>query len=221
MNSLRSRNNQKLLDIYQILFDFFGPQGWWPGDSKFEILVGAVLTQNTSWKNVEKSIKNLKEKNLLTFEKMANMDERELAMAIKSSGFYNQKAKRLKNLLIAIVSTYGSFEEFLKIGTDEARKFLLSQKGIGKETADSIILYAMERPVFVVDAYTFRIFERFGFKTDRDYDRIREEIEEAFKYDVSKLKEFHALLVELGKNKCKKIPICNECPLNKLCQKNI
>lgn len=221
MNSLRSRNNQKLLDIYQILFDFFGPQGWWPGESKFEILVGAVLTQNTSWKNVEKSIKNLKEKNLLNFEKMAGMDERELAMAIKSSGFYNQKAKRLKNLLIAIVSKYGSFEEFLKIGTNEARKFLLSQEGIGRETADSIILYAMERPVFVVDAYTFRIFERFGFKTDRDYDRIREGIEEAFNFDVSKLKEFHALLVELGKSKCKKIPLCQECPLNRLCQKNI
>lgn len=219
MSSLKSRNEGTLLNIYKILLDYFGPQGWWPGESRFEILVGAVLTQNTSWKNVEKSIKNLKDKGLLNFDKMNSMDERELAYEIRSSGFYNLKARRLKNLLNAISAKFGTFEEFLKINIDDARNFLLSQNGIGKETADSIILYAMDKPVFVVDAYTFRIFERFGIKTDGDYEFVRNMVEEAFNHDVEKLKEFHALLVALGKSKCKKIPLCDECPLNKYCEK--
>ncbi len=221
MNSLKNKSNYTVLDIYNILYNSFGPQGWWPGDSKFEILVGAILTQNTTWKNVEKSIANLKKRNLMSFEMILDLDEKDLAMAIKSSGFYNQKAKRLKNVLLEIKSKYGSFEDFLKMEKDDARKFLLSQNGIGKETADSIILYAMEKPAFVVDAYTFRIFKRFGFNIGMDYEFIKNKVEEDLNRDVEKMKEFHALLVELGKTYCKKVPKCDNCPLEQFCEKNV
>lgn len=220
MNSLKNRNNNSIIDLYKILFSIFGPQGWWPADSKFEVIIGAILTQNTSWKNVEKSIKNLKSLGLLDFDKIIKMDKNELALAIKSSGFYNQKSDRIKTLLERIKEKYKSLENFLQEDPEKARNFLLSIKGIGKETADSIILYAMDKPYFVVDAYTKRFFKRFGIDMD-DYETIRKNVENSLDHDLQKLKEFHALIVELSKNYCKKIPKCEICPLNDKCDKNV
>ncbi|MGC8619832.1 MAG: endonuclease III domain-containing protein [Thermoplasmata archaeon] len=220
MNSLKNKNNFSISDLYSFLYNAFGPQGWWPADTKFEVIVGAILTQNTSWKNVEKSIKNLKLKNLLDFNVIYNLSVEVLANEIKSSGFYRQKANRLKSLIYSIHSNYGSLENFLNQEVNEARKFLLSIKGIGKETADSIILYAMDKPVFVVDSYTLRIFKRIGFDL-RDYETIKMQIEKNFNYNTENLKEFHALLVELAKRYCKKSPSCDTCPINHFCEKNI
>ncbi len=211
----------EIKNIYNILFESFGPQHWWPGETKFEIVVGAVLTQNTSWKNVEKSIKELKENNLLEFEKILNVDENVLQEKIRSSGFYKQKAQRLKNLVIKIKEEYGTFENFLENGE---REFLLNIKGIGMETADSILLYAMDKPYFVVDAYTLRIFKRYGIIDNEDkknYENVRKLVEETFNKNVKDLQEFHALLVKLGKEYCRKVPRCDNCPLREKCKKKI
>ncbi|MGC8663471.1 MAG: endonuclease III domain-containing protein [Thermoplasmata archaeon] len=221
MNSLKNKNSLSIQDLYNLLYSLFGPQRWWPAKTKFEVIVGAVLTQNTSWKNVEKSILNLKRKGLLNFQKMVDLDEKDLAEYVKSSGFYKQKAKRLKNLVMAIKNNYGTLENFLKEDIYNARNFLLSNKGIGKETADSIILYAIEKPIFVVDAYTLRIFKRLGFKIENDYEGTRKIVEKQLNKNVNDLKEFHALLIELGKKYCKKLPLCESCPLNNFCEKNV
>ncbi len=208
-------------EIYRILFEKFGTQNWWPGETKFEIVVGAVLTQNTSWKNVERSIEELKNKDLLDFEKILGMDEKDVSEKIRSSGFYKQKASRLKILVLKIKENYGTFEEFIKKAD---RNFLLSIKGIGMETADSILLYAMDRPYFVVDSYTFRIFKRIGIidnEKKKNYEKVREMVESAFDKNVKDLQEFHALIVKLGKEYCRKIPICDKCPLREKCEKNI
>ncbi len=211
----------EIREIYRILYENFGSQHWWPGETKFEIVIGAVLTQNTSWKNVERSIAELKSRNLLDYEKVLNVDENELSEIIKSSGFYKQKASRLKELVLKIKENYGTFENFLKKGE---RDFLLSIKGIGMETADSILLYAMDRPYFVVDAYTLRIFKRTGLTDNeqkKNYEKIREMVEKAFQKNVKDLQELHALLVKLGKEYCKKKPVCDACPLKEKCEKNI
>jgi len=211
----------EIKNIYNILFESFGPQHWWPGETKFEIVVGAVLTQNTSWKNVEKSIKELKENNLLEFEKILNVNENVLQEKIRSSGFYKQKARRLKNLVMKIKEKYGTFENFLENGE---REFLLNIKGIGMETADSILLYAMDKPYFVVDAYTLRIFKRYGIIDNDDkknYENVRKLVEETFNKNVKDLQEFHALLVKLGKEYCRKNPGCDSCPLREKCKKKV
>jgi len=211
----------EIKNIYNVLFESFGPQHWWPGETKFEIVVGAVLTQNTSWKNVEKSIKELKDNNLLEFEKILNVDENVLMEKIRSSGFYKQKAQRLKNLVMKIKEKYGTFENFLENGE---REFLLDIKGIGMETADSILLYAMDKPYFVVDAYTLRIFKRYGIIDNDDkknYENVRRMVEETFNKNVKDLQEFHALLVKLGKEYCRKNPRCDNCPLKEKCKKKI
>ncbi len=211
----------EIKNIYNILFESFGPQHWWPGETKFEIVVGAVLTQNTSWKNVEKSIKELKDNNLLEFEKILNVDENVLQEKIRSSGFYKQKAQRLKNLVMKIKEKYGTFENFLENGE---REFLLNIKGIGMETADSILLYAMDKPYFVVDAYTLRIFKRYGIIDNDDkknYENVRKLVEETFNKNVKDLQEFHALLVKLGKEYCRKNPRCDNCPLREKCKKKV
>lgn len=211
----------EIKNIYNILFESFGPQHWWPGETKFEIVVGAVLTQNTSWKNVEKSIKELKDNNLLAFEKILNVAENFLQEKIRSSGFYKQKAQRLKNLVMKIKEEYGTFENFLENGE---REFLLNIKGIGMETADSILLYAMDKPYFVVDAYTLRIFKRYGIIDNdekKNYENVRKLVEETFNKNVKDLQEFHALLVKLGKEYCRKNPNCDNCPLREKCKKKV
>jgi endonuclease-3 related protein len=208
----------KLLEIYEILLKHFGPQDWWPGDSPFEIMVGAVLTQNTNWTNVSKAIDNLKQENLLFFEKLHELDVELLAEKIRPAGYFNLKAKRLKNLLDFIDEEYdGSLEEMFAEDIYSLREKILTVKGIGPETADSILLYAGHKPVFVVDAYTHRIFSRHSIiAEDEGYYEIQEYFSLSLPEDVKLFNEYHALIVQLGKEFCKKSkPLCSQCPLSK------
>ena len=210
--------DKKLIEIYQLLLARFGPQNWWPGETQFEIIVGAILTQNTNWTNVEKAIANLKSANLLTPEKLHNLELTQLAPLIKSAGYFNVKAKRLKNFLTWLFNDYnGSLTDLQQLNTDRLREELLTIKGVGPETADSILLYAFERPVFVVDAYTARIAVRHHLlEPDIDYEQLRYLFESNLSADVKFFNEYHALLVRLGKEFCKPKPKCSTCPLKKL-----
>ena len=208
----------KVFEIYEILLEHFGPQDWWPGDSPFEIMVGAVLTQNTNWTNVSKAIDNLKQENLLSFEKLHELEVELLAEKIRPAGYFNLKAKRLKNLLDFIGEQYnGSLEELFSEDIYSLREKILTVKGIGPETADSILLYAGNKPVFVVDAYTHRIFSRHSIiAEDEGYYEIQEYFSLSLPEEVKLFNEYHALIVRLGKEFCKKSkPLCGECPLGK------
>lgn len=208
---------EKLEKIYRTLFNKYGKQHWWPADSKEEIIIGAILTQNTNWKNVEKAIDNLRKNNLLDFKNLYKTNEKELAALIKPSGYYNQKAKKLKNFVNFLFNEYGlDLNKFFRLDVDNLRAKLLEINGIGKETADSIILYAANKPIFVVDAYTKRIMDRIGFKEDT-YDKLQNLFMKNLSKDVEMFNEYHALLVRLGKEICKKEPLCKECCLNRLC----
>jgi len=201
----------KIKEIYDKLEKEFGKMGWWPtisSNKKFEISVGAILTQNTSWKNVEKAIFNLNKFNFLNKKAIKQINEEELEELIKSSGYYKQKAKKLKK-----------FVEFLYSKKEITRESLLEVWGVGKETADSILLYAYNKEVFVVDAYTKRIMERLGFKF-KDYDELQKIFIENLPKDYKLYNEFHALLVNLGKEFCKKKPNCLECCLKEKCKYN-
>jgi endonuclease-3 related protein len=206
----------KVYEIYEILLEHFGPQDWWPGDTPFEVMVGAVLTQNTNWSNVSKALNNLKMNNLLTFEKLHELPVEQLAEYIRPAGYFNLKAARLKNLLDFIGEQYnGSLEDLFEEDIYSLREKILTVKGIGPETADSILLYAGQKPVFVVDAYTYRIFSRHSIiSEDEGYYEIQEYLTLTLPEDVALFNEYHALIVRLGKEFCKKSkPLCGECPL--------
>ncbi len=181
------------------------------------MLVGAILTQQTSWKNVEKAIRSIKESNALTLEGIAGMPEERLETLVRPSGYYRQKAKRLKETCIAIKENYGSLEKFLAIEKDALRNKLLEMKGIGKETADSIVLYAAEKRTFVVDAYTKRIVSRVFGVNELGYDRLKELFESALPDSLEIYKDMHAQIVELGKRYCRKTPLCSSCPIANMC----
>lgn len=207
-----------LLKLYKTLYSYFGPQHWWPAKSKFEVCVGAILTQNTAWQNVEKAIANLKRAKKLSLQGILSLSEKELAELIKSAGYYNQKAKRLKLFCEYVEQNYaGSLKHFFNKPLAELREELLSLHGIGYETADSIILYAAEKPSFVIDAYAVRIMERFCNVKLKSRAELKQFFEDTLPKDVKLYNEYHALLVELAKNFCKKKPLCNKCPINKKC----
>jgi endonuclease-3 related protein len=204
--------------LYNKLYSHFGPQHWWPAETSFEVIVGAILTQNTNWLNVEKAIKNLKDKKLLTPVKLHRLTQKRLAPFIKSTGYYNIKAKRLKEFLNFLFRSYqGSLIRLSLVDTQILRMQLLNVNGIGPETADSILLYALNKPVFVIDAYTKRILLRHRFiKEDFDYEGIQNLFMKILKKDIKLYNEYHALLVKLGKEYClKNKPKCNMCPLGK------
>ena len=206
----------RLKAIYRTLYKAYGPQHWWPGDTTFEVIVGAVLTQNTAWSNVEKAIANLKRARLLTPSRLVSLPMRRLASLLRPSGYFNIKAQRLKHLLEFIQSTYdGSLERMFAVEPAELRQKLLGVNGIGPETADSILLYAGEKPVFVVDAYTKRVFSRHGVVgSDTDYRTMQRLFMENLPPDHQIYNEYHALLVRVGKEFCRKTkPACSECPL--------
>jgi endonuclease-3 related protein len=209
----------KVYEIYNILLNHFGPQGWWPGETQLEIMVGAVLTQNTNWSNVSKAIDNLKNENLMTFEKLHELPVESLAQKIKPAGYFNIKAARLKNLLNFIGTEYGgSLEDMFALEKQCLREEILTVKGIGPETADSILLYAGNKPVFVVDAYTHRIFTRHDLVSPEDgYYELQEYFMLSLPEDTALFNEYHALIVRLGKEFCKKSkPLCRQCPLGTL-----
>ncbi len=202
--------------IYKKLHSRFGPQYWWPGDTPFEVMIGAILTQNTNWLNVEKAIDNLKKYKLLAPDKLYKLSHRRLALLIRPAGYYNIKAKRLKSFLKFFIKHYdGNVEKMSGIVTSSLRQQLLSVKGIGPETADSILLYALNRPIFVVDAYTKRILSRHHFiGGDAGYDKTQNLFMKNLKSGAKLFNEYHALLVELGKEFClKNKPKCDICPL--------
>ena len=209
----------ELMEIYRRLLASYGPQHWWPGQTPFEVIVGAVLTQNTNWTNVEKAINNLKKRSLLTPEGIHNLGGAEqLAEVIRPAGYYRVKAARLGNLVNWMFDNFdGDLQRMFATPLRQLREMLLSVNGIGKETADSILLYAGHLPTFVVDTYTYRVLRRHGLiEPDSDYERIKELFEEALDQDVQLYNEFHALLVRVGKEHCKPRAICPGCPLEEL-----
>jgi len=207
-----------LHSIYNKLYSYFGAQYWWPADSPFEVIIGAILTQNTNWQNVEKAINNLKKYRLLNPDKLYRLSQRRLASFIVPAGYYNIKAKRLKNFLDFFMKTYrGSLKKMSLLDTQSLRGQLLSVNGIGQETADSILLYALKKPVFVIDAYTRRILIRQRLvKEESGYAEIQNLFMQNLKADVKLFNEYHALLVKLAKEIClKNKPKCDICPLYK------
>ena len=228
----------KIKSIYNKLYKAFGAQGWGPvtpsccrendakpvygiktrtDNQRFEIIAGAILTQNTAWKNAEKAIGNLFRNNLLSAREIRKINKNKLAGLIRSAGYYNQKAERLK--IIAEFLSKNPIRKLAKLLAEELRKKLLEIKGIGPETADSILLYAFNKPVFVIDAYTKRIFERLGYK-EKGYDGLQRLFMGNLPKDHIVFNEYHALLVELGKNYCRKEPCCEKCPLIQYCSRD-
>jgi endonuclease-3 related protein len=203
-------------DIFHALLDHFGPQHWWPGDSPFEIAVGAILTQNTNWQNVARAIENLKKANALEPHAIERMPLDELAELIRPAGYFRLKAKRLKNFVHWLVERFdGSMDAIAAVSLGTLREELLSINGIGPETADSILLYAACKPTFVVDAYTHRIAVRHGWiEPEAGYDDLKEYFESRLPDDVPTFNELHALLVGVGKHYCRKSEArCDDCPL--------
>ena len=228
-NSRRVLRAKELLDVYRTLRKAFGHQHWWPGDTPFEIVVGAILTQNTSWTNVERAIRNLKRAKKLSPQALYEISQAELAELIRPAGYFNVKAKRLKNFMIFLFKEFGgSLGKMFPMKLDRLREMLLSVNGIGPETADSILLYAGEKPIFVVDAYTKRIFSRHRFQVGPrakglyhepelykfDYSDWQKAFMKAIPKGVSLYNDFHAQIVHLGKHFCRsQKALCESCPL--------
>ncbi|MFQ5475011.1 MAG: endonuclease III domain-containing protein [Candidatus Nanoarchaeia archaeon] len=231
------------LKIYEVLQKEYGPQGWWPLSSckkkkgfdergyhrrefsypktdaqRFEIIIGAVLTQNTSWRNVEKAMLNLEESALLDIEKIRKMKKGKLASLIRPAGYFNQKAERL--IIVSKLFHDKGFAELRKQKTGELRKLLLSVKGVGPETADSMILYAFSKPSFVVDTYTRRILGRLGHD-ENSYEEVQQIFHSSLDPDVELFQEYHALMVEHAKQHCKTRPDCEKCPFSPKCPKRL
>jgi len=203
--------------LYTRLFRFFGPQGWWPGESPFEVAVGAILTQNTNWRGAEKAITRLREADLLSPRKMAGLSQGRLASLIRPAGCYNVKSRRLMNFLLYLEGEHCfRMEELAAVPSEQTREGLLNVNGIGPETADSILLYAASQPCFVVDNYTRRILSRHHLVSpNASYEELQHYIVDRIPVDVSLYSEFHALLVRLGKEYCRpREPDCEGCPLD-------
>lgn len=207
-----------LLEIYKILYNQFGKQRWWPGETPFEVIVGAILTQNTAWGNVEKAIGNLKKSGHLSPEALHTLPLHKLAKLIRPSGYFNIKAKRLNEFMKFLFKEYnGSIDKMFSADLSELRQKLLEIKGIGPETADSILLYAGNYPIFVIDAYTKRILLRHKLITDGiDYNSLQRLFMKNLPQQVDLFNEYHALIVRVGKDFCNTKPHCEECPLNRL-----
>jgi len=205
-----------LLNMYNAMLESLGPSHWWPGETAFEVCVGAILTQNTNWGNVEKAIANLARQDLLDPLKLFETDGDRVAELIRPAGYYRIKASRLRNFLFFLRDEAGfQLSALEQHETEELRNKLLQVKGVGAETADSMVLYAFHKPSFVVDAYTVRIFSRHALvRADIGYEELRSLFMETLPRDVSVYQEYHALLVRTGKRWCrKKYGLCSDCPL--------
>jgi len=215
-----------LFSIYQKLLAQYGPQQWWPAETPFEVMIGAILTQNTAWSNVEKSIAQLKSKGKLSPQAIDQIPHDQLGELIRASGYFNVKATRLKNFCCWYLEQ-GAYDALNRLETAPLRHHLLSVNGVGPETADDMMLYAFHRPIFVVDAYTRRIFSRLGFVDDAiKYEPLRDTFEEKFigkhkrmndKERVAHYNEYHALIVMHAKDVCRTRPICEQCCLRRQC----
>jgi endonuclease-3 related protein len=211
--------SRTLQEVYRRLFDAFGPQHWWPGESPFEVMVGAVLVQNTSWENVKRAIANLRQADLMGPHALYAVPEDELEELVRPAGYYRVKAKRLRSLLRFFVERYdGSIEAMFRTPLSTLREELLAVHGVGRETADSILLYAGNLPSFVVDAYTYRVLTRHGWiGFEADYDEMQDYFHSNLAEDAALYNEFHALFVQVGKDYCRKTgPKCATCPLREM-----
>lgn len=208
-----------LLDIYQRLFDHYGNRHWWPAETPFEVVIGAILTQNTNWNNVEKAIANLRQADALTIDAIIKLKRETLEQLIRPSGFFRQKAERLQLFCRYLQEQHqGSLERLLDQELNLARDELLRLKGIGPETADSILLYAGQRPSFVVDAYTHRLFQRLGILAGTEkYAFVRDLFMSNLPEDIQLYNEYHALIVIHCKDFCRKKPLCQNCPCADIC----
>lgn len=203
--------------VFNRLFNAYGPQHWWPGETPFEVMVGAVLTQNTAWTNVERAIANLKANDSLEPHAIIAVSHAKLATWLQPSGYFNIKATRLRNFCHWYLA-HGEFAGLQQWDTETLRKGLLSVNGVGPETADDMLLYAFERPVFVIDAYTRRLFSRLDMVAgDEGYEHLRALFEAKLPLEVPLFKELHALIVQHAKDVCKKRPLCAACCLKKTC----
>ena len=204
---------QTLRDLYGALRAIYGEQPWWPADSAFEVAVGAVLTQNAAWSNVEKAIDRMKAAGLLSLPALLDSNHETLAEIIRPSGYFNIKAKRLRNLC-EFLARQGGLEEFARLDLSAQREALLEVNGVGPETADDILLYALERPVFVIDTYTRRLLQRFGLAHGSEgYEELRSVFERALNGDVFVFQQYHALIVMHAKAVCRKVPQCDLCAM--------
>ena len=210
-------NSSKLHAIFEWLYEAYGPQHWWPGDTPFEVMTGAILTQNTAWSNVEKAIASLKAIDRLSPEGILALSYESLAGLLRPSGYFNVKAKRLQDFCGWYLAQ-GGYKTLAREETEALRRRLLGIKGLGPETADDILLYAFKRPVFVIDAYTRRLFARIGvIQGDEGYEELRYVFESALGPDVALYNEFHALIVRHAKEVCKSRPACSGCGLAARC----
>ena len=210
---------QDLMAVFERLHSAYGPRNWWPADGPFEVIAGAILTQNTAWRNVQKALGNMQEAGLWSFQALQQADRGSLAEVIRPSGYYNTKARKLQEFASVVIEDFdGSVEALLALDIPELRQRLLEIWGIGEETADDIVLYAAGKPSFVIDTYTRRIVDRIGWKTGGakyvDYQRLFADLLPA---DAPLFNEFHALLDAHGSRTCKKSPHCHGCPLQDLC----
>jgi endonuclease III related protein len=214
-SSLSNATKRQLMRVYEILFEAFGSRHWWPADSAEEVIFGAILAQNTAWSNVRTAISSLKNARKLTFKKLAAIEEAELAQLIRAARYFNQKAKTLKGFADYFGASYGYRIRSLAAGTlPTLRVELLGLYRIGPETADSILLYALEKPTFVIDAYTKRIFSRHGFLSkDESYEAFQKFFTAHIPQEVKLYNEYHALIVHTGYLYCKPKPLCAQCPL--------
>ncbi len=220
---MRKQANDLVLDgrrlrrVYAALFAAYGQQHWWPADSPFEVMVGAVLTQNTAWINVERALARLTESIALDPAEILALDPAVLAEVLRPVGYFNVKTRRL-SVFCAYYLAAGGFAGLDARDTATLRRDLLAVQGIGPETADDMLLYAFERPIFVVDAYTRRLFARLGLIAgDEGYEQIRRALETALGPDVSLFKEYHALIVRHAKQACRTRPVCPDCLLRENC----
>ncbi|MDE1860173.1 MAG: endonuclease III domain-containing protein [Candidatus Micrarchaeota archaeon] len=207
-----------MLGLYEELRKNFGYRHWWPGETEDEITIGAILTQQVSWTNVEKAIKNLKENDMLSLAAIADANLPELERLVRPTGFFRQKARRLRNFAQYVARTHGSLGIMFRKDSAGLRKELLDIDGVGPETADSIMLYAAGKRIFVIDAYTRRIMSRmYGTPDDMGYDELQEYISSRIPGSTKLYNDFHAQFVELGKNYCRTKPLCDMCPVKRHC----
>lgn len=202
-------------NIFDHLYQYYGEQHWWPADSPYEMLVGSILTQNTNWQNVEKALTNLGDN--LNPNYILNVALFELAQQIRPSGYYNQKAERLKIFTSWFARYHFDPDTVQQMDADQLRLELLSIKGIGKETADCMLIYAFNKPFFIIDAYTRRLFHRLGYHVPLNYDNFRILIESQLPRSVQLFNEFHALIIKHNKVFCSAKPKCHHCPLDSMC----
>lgn len=214
---MSSTTGETLQQFYDALHGAYGPQHWWPGEGPTEIVIGAILTQNTNWQNVEKAIAQLRASRMIDWAALRDVATERLAELIRPAGYYNVKAKRLKNFVAWLWENYGGKLDRLRdVPLERLREELLTVNGIGRETADSILLYALDLPSFVVDAYTARLARRHRLiDEDADYEGLKALFEDHLPTDVAMFNEYHALIVAVGKRHCKPKARCEGCPLER------